>query len=64
MKIILLPTNQKLKNKIAQFGNQWIVIEKSNNVICLNSGGFLIRPIQDTDNKNARWVRKEDISGI
>ena len=45
------------RNRIAQFGDRWTVIERRESVHCLDGlPGMLIEPVQETPTDAWRWV--------
>ncbi len=59
--VILKPITAKLKSKIRQAGNEWIVIRESDRVPCLNGPGLLVTPVAEEYEMFTRWVPPEAI---
>ena len=62
--IKLKPINNKIKSKIGQVGDRWLVVKESKSVIALGGPGFLIVPEDPKHADFLRWVPPEAVGEL
>lgn len=60
-KVTLKPITAKLKSKIREAGNRWIVVRRADRVVCLDGPGILVKPENEQYEHFLRWVPPEAI---
>ena len=58
----LLPKNKRLKQIFKEHGNEWVIVQEAESVVCLDHGPGLL--VETRNGEHFRWVREEDIERI